>query len=124
MTRAAGYFCISATIALTVFGQLILKWRVSQLGSLPDGVIPKARFLLTLFVDPLIFAGFLSAGLASVTWMAAMTRFELSHAYPLMSLSFVLVVLLSAVLLREPVGLQRLLGVVLIVAGTVVISRG
>jgi uncharacterized membrane protein len=56
--------------------------------------------------------------------MAAMTKFDLSHAYPFMSLNFVLVLVLSAWLLSEPVTLQKILGIALIVAGTMVASRG
>jgi drug/metabolite transporter (DMT)-like permease len=53
-----------------------------------------------------------------------MTRFELSHAYPFMSLNFVIVLLLSGWLLSEPLTPQRLAGVALIMAGTVVAARG
>jgi uncharacterized membrane protein len=55
--------------------------------------------------------------------MAALSRFDLNYAYPFMSLSFVLVLILSSWLLGEPLTLARALGVTLIVAGTVVASR-
>jgi uncharacterized membrane protein len=55
--------------------------------------------------------------------MAAMTKFELSYAYPLMSLNFVIVLILSAWLLHEPVTLNKTIGIILIVAGTVIASR-
>jgi uncharacterized membrane protein len=74
--------------------------------------------------DPAIFSGFAAAFLASLAWMAAMTKFELSHAYPFMSLNFVVVLLLSGWILSEPVTLQRMAGVILIVLGTVVAARG
>ena len=53
-----------------------------------------------------------------------MTKFELSHAYPFMSLNFVVVLLLSGWFLNEPVTPQRILGVGLIVFGTMVAARG
>jgi len=53
--------------------------------SLGGGVIENFLF------DPLIFSGFASAFIASFFWMAAMTKFELSYAYPFMSRVFVLV---------------------------------
>ena len=52
-----------------------------------------------------------------------MTKFDLSHAYPFMSLNFVVVLLLTGWLLSEPVTLQKTLGITLIVLGTVV-ARG
>jgi len=124
MTRFIDYLYIAATIAFTVYGQLILKWRIIKIGALPADFIEKLKFLFSLFFDPAIFSGFAAAFLASLAWMAAMTKFDLSHAYPFMSLNFVVVLLLSDWLLNEPVTLQRALGVGLIVCGTVVAARG
>ncbi len=56
--------------------------------------------------------------------MAAMTKFDLSHAYPSMNLNFVVVLLLSDWLLSEPMTVQKTLGVGLIVIGTVLAARG
>jgi len=46
-----------------------------------------------LLLNPWIISGLAAALLASVTWMAAMTRLPLSHAYPFTTLAFVLVML-------------------------------
>jgi len=124
MTRLFDYVYILATIAFTVYGQLILKWRIGQLGALPAGGFDKLKFLIGLLFDPAIFSGFAAAFLASLAWMAAMTKFELSHAYPFMSLNFVVVLLLSGWLLSEPITVQKVFGVVLIVLGTLVAARG
>lgn len=123
MSRLFDYFYIFATIGLTVYGQLILKWRIAQFGPLPVGLTDKLKFLSWLLFDPAIFSGFVAAFLASFAWMAAMTKFDLSHAYPFMSLNFVVVLLLSDWLLSEPMTLQKALGVGLIVLGTVVAAR-
>ena len=124
MARYIDYIYIFATIFFTVYGQLILKWRISESGSLPAGFIEKIKFLILLLSDPLIFSGFAAAFLASLAWMAAMTKFELSHAYPFMSLNFIIVLLLSGWLLSEPITFLKVLGVALIVLGTVVAARG
>lgn len=124
MTRYLDYAYIAATIALTVYGQLILKWRIASLGQLPADLSDKLKFLVLLLFDPFIFSGFFAGFLASLAWMAAMTRFDLSHAYPFMSLNFVIVLFLSAWLLHEPFTLNKAMGVILIVVGTVVVSRG
>ncbi len=124
MTRFANYFYIFATIGFTVYGQLILKWRISRFGALPSDTVQKLKFLVSLLFDPGIFSGFAAAFLASLAWMAAMTKFELSHAYPFMSLNFVVVLLLSSLLLGEPVTLPKIAGIALIVVGTVVAAQG
>jgi len=124
MSRLLDYLYIVATIGFTVYGQLIIKWRIAKFGPLPADFLEKLVFLISLLFDPAILSGFAAAFLASLAWMAAMTRFELSHAYPFMSLNFVMVLLLSGWLLSEPVTFQRALGVGLIVLGTAVAARG
>lgn len=124
MLRPFDYLYILATIAFTVYGQLILKWRIATMGPLPTNVVGKVSFLVSLLFDPLIASGFAAALVASFAWMAAMTKFELSHAYPFMSMNFVFVFLLSGWLLNEPITFQKAFGVALIVLGTVVASSG
>jgi uncharacterized membrane protein len=53
-----------------------------------------------------------------------MSKFELSHAYPFMSLNFVVVLVLGTWLLNEPLNVSKVIGVALIVLGTVVVARG
>lgn len=124
MSRLSDYLYIFATIGFTVYGQLILKWRIAQFGSFPTSSMEKIKFLLSILFDPAVFSGFIAAFLASFAWMVVLTKFELSYAYPFMSLNFVAVLLLSQWLLSEPITLQKVLGVSLIVIGTIVAARG
>ena len=93
------------------------------MGTLPDSFLDKMWFLIKLLLDPWIFSGFLAAFIASIFWMAAMSKFDISFAYPFMSLAFVLVIILSVILLHEPLSWQKLLGMILIVLGIIITSR-
>ena len=120
-----GYFYIFGTIFFTVYGQIVLKWRINDLATagLPEALSAKVLFLFKILFDPWVFSGFLAAFVASFFWMAAMTKFDISFAYPFMSLAFVLVLLLSVWLFHEPMTWQKLVGMALIVAGIFVTSR-
>lgn len=118
-----GYFYIFGTIFFTVYGQIILKWRISGVGELPERTTDKILFLIKLLFDPWIFSGFFAAFVASFFWMAAMTKFDISYAYPFMSSAFVLVFLFSVVLFQEPVSWQKVIGLILIIAGIIVTSK-
>lgn len=122
MPRAVDTSFVVATIALTVYGQVALKWRLDQLGPLPDGAGPGLRRLLVVLFDPIVASTFAAAFVASLAWMAALTRFELSRVYPFTSLNFVLVLLISTLLLGESADWSKIIGVALIVLGTVVAS--
>ena len=116
------YLYIFGTLFFTIYGQIILKWRINKLGfHLPGGgVVEKALSLVKLVFDPIMFSGFVSAFIASMFWMAAMSKFEITQAYPFMSLAPAIVFLLGVWLLNEQFTWGKVIGLLLIIAGTVV----
>jgi drug/metabolite transporter (DMT)-like permease len=119
-----GFAYILATVLFTVYGQLVLKWQVNKAGVMPATALQKIIFLISLIWNPWILSGMFAGFLAFLCWMAAMTKFELSYAYPFMSLSFLLVLILSAVLFREPMTIPKTVGVTLVIVGLIIASRG
>jgi multidrug transporter EmrE-like cation transporter len=120
----SGYLQVMLTILLTVYGQLVIKWRVGEAGVFPAGTSKRASFLLQLLVDPWVLSTAIGVAAAGLLWMVALTHLELSRAYPFMASTFVLVLLLSAPLFGEPVSALKAIGVALIVGGLVVGTRG
>jgi undecaprenyl phosphate-alpha-L-ara4N flippase subunit ArnF len=115
-----GYIYIFGTILFTVYGQIILKWRLNQLGSLPETIWGKISFLSSALLDFYIISGFISAFLASIFWMAAMTKFEITIAYPFMSIAPGLVFLVGIFFLEETFSWGKVLGLVFILIGAIV----
>lgn len=118
------YVYVFLTLLLTVYGQLVIKWQVTAAGAFPADPADKMLFLARLLVNPWVVSALAAALGAAVAWMAAMTKLDLSHAYPFMSLAFVLVLLGSAYFFHEPVTAPKLAGLVLVCAGIVVGSQG
>ena len=119
------YLYVFATLFFTIYGQMILKWRILKLGfSLPDsGLVDKIMALFRLVFDPFILSGFLSAFIASLCWMAAMTKFQITEAYPFMSLAPAIVFLLGIWLLGETFTIGKVVGLILIIVGLIVTVR-
>ena len=115
---------IFAVIVLTVCGQLILKWQVTKAGAFPQSFPERALFLFRLVLNPWIIGGMCAGFLAFLCWMAALTKFELSYAYPFMSLAFALVLLSSALLFHETVTMAKIFGILLIMTGVIIAGRG
>lgn len=114
-----GYIYIFGTILFTVLGQILLKWRLAFLHfCLPEtSTLDKILALAKMVFDPCIFIGFVSAFIASLFWMAAMTKFEITYAYPFMSLSPAIVFLVGIFVLGETFTIGKVLGLVIIVIG-------
>jgi multidrug transporter EmrE-like cation transporter len=119
----AGYLYIFGTVLLTVYGQLIIKWQVSQAGPFPIDTTEKIWFIVHLLLNPWIISSVIGGFLAFLCWIGAMTKFELSYAYPFTSLAFVLVLVLSAIFFREAITFPKVLGLSLIVLGIITGSR-
>ncbi|MBD1878315.1 hypothetical protein [Coleofasciculus sp. FACHB-T130] len=115
---------ILLTILLTVYGQIIIKWQVNAAGSFPVEASEKLWFILRLLANPWIISSFACAFLAAVSWMAAMTKFTLSYAYPFTSITFVLVLSLSSIFFHDAITMPKVVGMGLIVAGIVIGSQG
>ena len=118
------YVYILITIVLTVYGQLVVKWQVSLAGAFPAANGEKVVFLAKLLINPWVMSGMAAALLAGVAYMAALTQLELSQAYPFMGLSFVLILILSAVYFQEPITWVKVIGISLIVGGIALGSQG
>lgn len=118
------YVYISCTILLTVYGQLVIKWQVLKAGEFPEDTMDKLGFLWQLLLNPWVISGFAAALLASLTWMASMTKLPLSHAYPFMSLAFVFVMVFSGLLFHEPITAPKIIGIALVILGLAIGSQG
>lgn len=117
------YIYIFATILFTVYGQIMLKWRIGKLGfALPEqgSFSEKLIALFRLVLDPLVLSALFSAVIASLFWMVAMSKFEITQAYPFMSLSPVIVFFLGILVLNETFTIGKVLGLILIILGTIV----
>lgn len=114
---------ILVCVALGVGGQLLLKHGMSADRDAVDRMDEVLPRLAKAAINPVVIAGFLLYALSAALWLIVLTRAELSWAYPMLSLGYVLVVLLSRVLFHEAVTPPRLVGTLVIVAGVWLISR-
>ena len=123
-----GYLYLIATIVTTVCSQLIIKWRVasyvSTLLPMPTEILGKIGFLFKVIFDPFIFIALCLTFTSGLCWMATMTKFDISYAYPFTMLGFVAVLALSALLLGESFNMYKIIGCLIIVIGVIITSRG
>lgn len=115
---------IFSTIILTVYSQLVMRWQVAGAGPLPSDTSGKFQFLVELLSNPWVATGVLATFGAGISWMLAMTRFEVSYAFPFVSLNYVLVLMASVLLFHESISISKVLGSLLIIFGIIVIARG
>jgi multidrug transporter EmrE-like cation transporter len=81
------------------------------------------RFVLRAFSNVHVLLGLGFAVAAATCWTIAISRAEISVAYPFMGLGIVLVLALSGVVFGETVPFHRWLGVLVVCLGLIVASR-
>lgn len=104
-------------ILLGATGQIALKTGVNLLGEKPAvGVVLKS------ILTPWVFAGFTCYAMSSLLYLMALSRLDLSYAYPLVALSYVIVTFLSWKFLGETVPLLRVAGLAVVCMGVVIVA--
>jgi multidrug transporter EmrE-like cation transporter len=119
-----GYAYIAATVLFTVYGQLVIKWRVDKADPVSDGAGGKFAYVGQLLLDPWVLSAFAAAALAAATWLLAVREFPLSRAYPFVAASFGLVLIGASVFFGEELTAPKIIGVALIAVGIIVGAQG
>lgn len=116
---------ILASVSLSALAQITLKHGVTVGGGLAaagqDGGVLGA--LLALLGNGYVMLGLVMYAASAVVWLLVLARLDVSVAYPFVGLGFVLTMLFGYLFFGEPVGLARIAGTMLVVAGVVIISR-
>jgi dolichol-phosphate mannosyltransferase len=103
-------------ISIGAIAQLLL--RLGVMGFSGESLV---QTLIAAFQQPLVLGGLVLYAVSSALWLGVLSRMNLSVAYPLGAMGYVLVVMLAAVS-GEPVPGARWLGVMLIVLGVMLIG--
>ena len=113
---------ILVCVLLGVVGQFLLKHGMSS-GDRVDEVSEVVPRLLRAAMNPVVILGFACYGISSALWLIVLTRADLSYAYPMLAMGYILVVVLSKFILHESVTTARFLGTLVVAFGVWLISR-
>ena len=110
---------ISLLIAVIIgsFGSLFLK-----LGSEKFNIKLSFKGLIDIIKNWRLILGVVFYGLSAVFFIYALRLGELSVVYPLTSLSYILITILSALILKERINIYKIFGILFIVGGVVLVT--
>lgn len=114
------YLLAFISILLGAVAQYFLKMGMTN-WSLKGSVVEMLRLL---FYNYYLWSGILCYGVSMLFWLYVLSRMELSKAYPMVSLGYVITLLIGYFLLNEPLNVPKVVGILLIVAGVCFIARG
>ena len=104
-------------------GQVLLKKGMGSMGPLTLTLQSVFGVLWKMATNPYVVIGLIIYLTGTVFWLTALSRVELSFAYPFASLSYLLMLLASWLLFKEDINLMRIAGTAIIVLGVLVVAR-
>jgi drug/metabolite transporter (DMT)-like permease len=110
--------------ALTVTGEVLLKIGINHVTTHVGAFTLDPKVLWATFTDWRVILGFALVFGGAIFWLGVISRVDLSFAYPLLALNYVIILIPSRILLNESISLMRLIGALIIVIGVIVITWG
>ena len=116
-------FILAVTsIILSVTAQFALKAGMTEIKAVaPPGGPNGLHTLLPFMTNKFLITGFVLYGLGAIAWLGVLAKWDVSKAYPLVGLGFVLSALVGLAL-GETVTALRGLGVLMIISGVLMVG--
>ena len=117
------WLLILGAVLLGTLAQLLLKAGTNVVGTFAfsgANIVPVGWQLAT---QPLILGGILAYGLSLIVWIMALSRVEVSIAYPMVSIGYILTAFAAWHFLGESISAQRIAGIGVIILGVVMVAR-
>jgi len=121
--NALSFSLILCGVLLNAVAQLLLKAGTNSIGAFSfsrENVLPVAWKLATEYH---ILGGLTCYVVSVVVWILALSRVEVSIAYPMLSIGYVVNAAAAWYLFGEAVSLARLAGIGIIIIGVYVVAR-
>jgi multidrug transporter EmrE-like cation transporter len=113
-----------ASISLNSLAQICLRKTMLVSGPVPKALNQWLTYGFDISVNPWMIAGLGCYGISILLWMAVLSKVEVSAAYPLTSIGFIITAAAGFFFLGETVSISRATGIALVCCGVVLITRG
>lgn len=101
----------------------MMKTGMTEVGRLTLETLFSLATFSRILTTPFVLGGLCFYVVSMLSWFVVLSRVELSFAYPMLGLNYVLILLFSWLVLGEHVTLVRTVGVGLIFLGVILISQ-
>jgi drug/metabolite transporter (DMT)-like permease len=114
---------ILISVLFGAIGQIMLKKGMGSMGPITLTLEGLPGTLWRMGTNLYVVGGLLLYVTGTVFWLAALSRVDLSYAYPFASLSYVIMLAASWLLFHEDITALRIVGTVVVALGVIIISR-
>ncbi len=123
MITSHPYFYIFLCVVLNVASQLLLKTGMNTIGHFQIEANNLLSTGLKIATNPNIVIGLLLYGLSFGLWLVALSRLDVSIAYPLLSIGYIIMPFVAYLFLGEVLSILRIIGICIIIVGVYIVSK-
>ncbi|MBL8539923.1 MAG: EamA family transporter [Betaproteobacteria bacterium] len=120
---AVAFVLVMTGVLLNAAAQLLLKAGTNSVGAFDFSLANAVPVGWQLATEPHIVGGLACYVVSVVVWIMALSRVEVSIAYPMLSVGYVVNALAAWYLFGEAVTPTRLAGIAIIIVGVFVVAR-
>ena len=110
-------------VLLNAIAQLALKAGVTDMGAISLNVQNALPMGIRLAKEPWLWVGLACYGISVIVWILALSRVDVSIAYPMLSIGYVVNAIAAWALFGEILSVNRLLGIGVIIIGVIILTR-
>ncbi len=122
MTWAA-FGLILVGVLLNAVAQLALKASVSDTGIIQFDMQSLLSSAGSLATNLWLWVGLICYGISVIVWILALSRVDVSIAYPMLSIGYIVNALAASHLFNEPLGIAKVVGIGVIILGVYILAR-
>lgn len=116
------YLLLLCGVCLTISGEILLKLGMNTVTSEIGAFSLNPAVIIRTFTEWRVVLGFALIFGGALFWLGVISRADLSFAYPLLAISYILILLPSRLILNEAVTPNRVIGALIVMVGVIVIT--
>lgn len=114
---------ILACVVIGTTGQLLLKYGMDKIGEFAFAAHNIWPIAIKVITNPFIVGGVCCYVLSLVIWLLILSRAQVSYAYPMLSMGYVITAIAAYYFFGEDLSLARILGIVFVILGVLLIAK-
>jgi multidrug transporter EmrE-like cation transporter len=117
------FLILFSGVLLNAVAQLFLKAGTNSLGVIYEPGSELLKTVIRVVFEPYIMAGLLCYVFSVGIWIVALSKVEVSIAYPMLSIGYVVNAIAAWYLFGEIITIQKMIGIFTIIIGVCIVAR-
>lgn len=110
-------------VLLNAGAQLLLKEGMRRIGHFEFAWSNVWPIGIQVMANPFVIMGLFAYVVSVMVWLLVLSRVEVSYAYPMLSVGYIVNAVAAYYLFQEDMSFTRITGILIIIAGVYLVSR-